>query len=85
MSVTLIFKDKERRRHGTGVPSKLVRQKDGAPGYFVYSEGGLEQEEMDYIVEAQEEKRKNYKRITQPRKVGIEKDKDGYTLDVEEI
>jgi len=85
VGVTLIFKDKQRRRHGVGVPSKLVRQTSDALGYFVYSEGGMEQEEMDYIVEAQEEKRKNYKRITQPRKIGIKRDKDGYALEVKEV
>jgi len=83
--ITLIFKDKQRRRHGAGVPSKLVRQTGDAPGYFVYSEGGMEQEEMDYIVGAQEEKRKNYKRITQPRKVSIETNRDEYAVEVKEV
>ena len=86
MSVTLIFKDKQRRRHGKGVASKLIPGKDGAPGAFIYSEGGLEKEEMDYLTIAQEEKQKDYKRMTQPRKIGIETHRDGsHTLDVREI
>ena len=86
MAVTLIFKNREHSRHGKGVPSKLIPQSGDAPGVFIYSEGGLEQEEMDYIVEAEAEKAKNYQRMTQPRKVGIETNRDGsHTLDVKEM
>ena len=85
MAVTLIFKNRERQRHGSGVASKLIPQSGDAPGVFIYSEGGMEQEEMDYIVEAEAEKARGYKRMTPTRKVGIETNKDGsHTLDIKE-
>ena len=83
--LSIRVKNKKQQRHGTGAESTLVPQTGEAPGYFIYSEGGMEQEEMDYIKEAQAEKAKNYKRKTPKQKIHIGGDKYGnYEVDVKE-
>ena len=84
MSITLIFKEKKRRRLGTGAPGVLVPPQEGKRGYFIPSMGALEQEEIDYMVEAQEEKSKSEKRMTQPRRVKIGSNKKNWEVEVTE-
>ncbi len=56
MSITLIFKNKERLPYGSGSRGKFVPPENGRRGIFVPSWGALEKEEIDYIVTAEQEK-----------------------------
>ena len=72
MGITLIFKNKERREYGSNEPSRYVPPEKGRSSIFVMSEGALEKEEINDIVEAAQEKedtriKKGYKRSTQRR------------------
>lgn len=83
-TVALIIKEKPWKRYGTGAASVLKEQTGVAPGYFIPSEGFLEQAEVDYLVEAQEEKQQNYVPKAAPRQVRIMGDKTGYDVEVKE-
>ena len=85
MGITLIFKNRERRPLGHGAKGKLVPPKDGKMGYFIPSFGALEQKEIDYIVEAQEEKAKKEERITHPRRIQVNTTKKDHEVDIKEV
>jgi len=80
MGLTLIFKDKPRRAGGTGAKGVIVPSGNGDPDLFIPSFGVLEQEEIDYIVEV--EKEKKYERLTQPRRISIGVEKNSYEVDI---
>lgn len=50
------FKGRERLRYGGNAPSRFVKGKDGERDLIVLSDGLLERQEIDYIVEANKEK-----------------------------
>ena len=83
MGVTLIFKSKTRRRLGTGAKGVLIPPEGDELGIFVPSFGLLEQDEIDYIVGLEREKKN--KRVTQPRKVSIERVRDNYEVEIKEV
>ena len=80
--IAFIFKEKVHKKYGTGADSVLKEQTGDAPGYFIPSDGFLEQEEVDYLVEAQEEKQRSYVRKEAPQRVRIQGDKTGYDVEV---
>lgn len=82
MPITLIFKDKPHKRYGKGADSVMVPPSKGKRGYYIPSEGALEQAEIDYIVEAQKEEKQE--RITQPRRVQIEGTKKDWEVEITE-
>lgn len=83
MGLTLIFKDRPRRSGGYGAKGVIVPSENGEPGIFVPSFGILEQEEIDYIVGV--EKEKKHERLTPPRRVSIGTDKNSYEVEVKEV
>lgn len=82
MGLTLIFKDKPRRRLGTGAKGVLIPPEGDELGIFVPSFGVMEQEEIDYIVGMEKEKKN--KRITQPRKVSVETNRHSHEVEIKE-
>ncbi len=57
MSITLIFKDRERQRYGSGSKGKFISHKEtGGMDIFVPSFGTMEQDEVDYVAEGALEK-----------------------------
>lgn len=81
-AVALIIKEKPWKKYGKGADSVLKEQDGAAPGYYIPSDGFLEQEEVDYLVEAQEEKQLKYVRKEAPQRVRIQGDKTGYDVEV---
>jgi len=70
MSLTLIFKNKERLPLGNKSGGRLVPPEKGRMGILVPSWGALEKEEVDYLVEVSQEKedeRIKTKRISRSR------------------
>ena len=55
MSLTLIFKQKERLPYGDKSRGKFIPPEKGRRAIFVPSFGALEKEEVDYTVEAAQE------------------------------
>ena len=56
MSITLIFKSKAQHQYGREAPSKLIPAEKGRSSIYVMSDGALEKEEVDYLVEAEQYK-----------------------------
>tara|TARA_Y100000310_G_scaffold307921_1_gene350504 strand:+ start:360 stop:674 length:315 start_codon:yes stop_codon:yes gene_type:complete len=56
LCTTFIFKGKSRRQYGDEAPSKLVPAEKGRSPIYIMSDGALEQEEVDYLVEASQYK-----------------------------
>ena len=56
LCTNFIIKNKPRLRYGSEAPSKLIPAEKGRSAIYVMSEGLLEQEEVDYIVEGVQEK-----------------------------
>lgn len=73
MSVTLIFKDRERRQYGSEAPSKYIPAEKGRSAIYVMSDGALEQAEVDYIVEGTQEKEDSRKKVKRAGKEHMEK------------
>ena len=73
MSITLIFKDRERRQYGSEAPSKFVPAEKGRSAIFVMSDGALEKEEVDYIIEGMQEKEDGRKKVKRAGKEHMEK------------
>ena len=72
LCTNFIIHNKTPKQYGKEAPSKLVPAEKGRSAIYVMSEGVLEQEEVDYLVEATQYKederiRKNIKRPTQER------------------
>ena len=55
MSITLIFKDKQRLPYGSNSRGRMIPPEKGRRAIFVPSFGVLEKEEVDYLVEAAQE------------------------------
>ncbi len=72
MPVTLIFKSKPRLEHGSEAPSKYVPAEKGRSAIYVMSEGALEKEEVDYIVEGMQEKEDGRKKVKRAGKEYME-------------
>ena len=73
MAVTLIFKNRERRQYGSEAPSKYVPAEKGRSAIYVMSDGALEEEEVDYIVEGMQEKEDGRKKVKRAGKEHMEK------------
>ena len=56
LCTNFIVKNKARGRYGSEAPSKLIPAEKGRSAIYVMSDGSLEQEEVDYLVEATQEK-----------------------------
>ena len=84
-NISIIVRNPTRRALGSGAPTTYIPPKDGKMGVLIPSAGLLEQAEMDYLVEAETEKQKNQKRVTDPRRIQIEHTKHGYDVDIKEV
>ena len=58
-TLNIQFKGRERLRYGSNAPSRFVRGENGERDLVVLSDGLLEKQEIDYIVEANKEKEEN--------------------------
>lgn len=72
LCTNFIIHNKSAKQYGKEAPSKLIPAEKGRSAIYVMSEGALEQEEVDYLVEATQYKedariKKNVKRPTQER------------------
>lgn len=72
LCTNFILKGKAQKMYGQEAPSKLVLAEKGRNAIYVMSEGALEQEEVDYLVEAAQYKedariKKNEKSATKER------------------
>lgn len=56
LCTNFIIKSKPQRQYGKEAPSKLVPPEKGRSSIYVMSDGALEQEEVDYLVEAEQYK-----------------------------